>query len=86
VPSEYAALDTRLHVKLSTKVRVANDRTGTKAMRVAAKLNAVQLAQWRGLADGKAADAKQAYGDAIKIARSFGLDYLPPAEIAQRPL
>ena len=40
VPSEYAALDARSHVKISTKVRVANDRSGIKAGRVAARLNA----------------------------------------------
>jgi integrase len=86
VPTEYSHLDHRLHVKLSTKIRVANDRTGTKAGRVAAKLNATLEAYWRSLADGQAADQKQAYADAIKIARSWGLDYLSPAAIAQQPL
>jgi integrase len=86
VPIEYAHLDRRHHVKLSTKVRVATDRTGTKAGRVAAKLNATQEALWRGLADGKTADHKQAYTDAVKLARSLGLDYLSPSEAAQKPI
>ena len=74
VPAEYAHLDRRHHVKLSTKIKVATDRSGTKAGRVAAKLNATMEADWRSLADGRAADTKQAYGDAVKIARSLGLD------------
>src|SRR5262245_38691720 len=85
VPSEYAALDSRHHIRLSTKIKVAHDRTGTKASRVAAKLNATQEAYWRSLADGKTADAKQAYSDAVKLARSLGLDYLMPSDAAQRP-
>jgi integrase len=86
VPSEYTTLDPRHHVRLSTKIKVANDRTGTKAGRVAAKLNATQEAYWRSLVDGKAADAKQAYTDAVKLARSLGLDYLTPSDAAQRPI
>jgi integrase len=86
VPSEYTTLDHRHHVRLSTKIKVGNDRTGTKAGRVAAKLNATQEAYWRSLVDGKAADAKQAYTDAVKLARSFGLDYLTPSDAAQRPI
>jgi integrase len=86
VPSEYTTLDHRHHVRLSTKIKVANDRTGIKAGRVANKLNATQEAYWRSLADGKAADAKQAHTDAVKLARSFGLDYLTPVDAAQRPI
>jgi integrase len=86
VPAEYVHLDRRHHVKLSTKIKVANDRRGAKAGRVAAKLNATMEAYWRGLSDGKAADAKQSYVDAVRLARSLGLDYLTPADAAQRPI
>jgi integrase len=86
VPSEYAKLDHRHHVRLSTKIKVANDRTGNKAGRVAARMNETCEAYWRSLADGKAADAKQAYTDAVKLARSLGLDYLTPSDVAQRPI
>jgi len=61
VPTEYAHLDNRQFVRISTKVRVANDRTGTRAGRVTAKINATQEAYWRGLTDGRSADAKVAY-------------------------
>ena len=40
---------------------------------------------WRGLAESKAIEARQAYADAVKLARSLGLDYQPPPTIAQQP-
>jgi integrase len=85
VPSEYEALDTRGIVKLSTKVKVANDRAGTKAGRVAARMNATHEAHWRMLAERKTTEARQTYADAVKLARSLGLDYLPSATVAERP-
>ena len=85
VPEDYAHLDKRGVVKISTKIKVANDRCGTKASRAVAKLNATTEGYWRGLAEGKATEAQQAYADAVKLARSFGLDYLAPAEGAARP-
>ena len=39
MPSDYAEFDKRGIVKLSTKIKVANDRTGNKATRVAARMN-----------------------------------------------
>jgi hypothetical protein len=86
VPSEYAHLDRRAHIKLSTKVRIANDRTGTKAGRVAARMNETHEAYWRSLADHKAMEAKQAYADAVKLARSLELDYMTPSAWAQKPI
>jgi integrase len=86
VPSEYAQLDKRPHIKLSTKIKIASDRTGTKAGRVAARLNETHEAYWRGLAEQKATDAKQAYTDAVKLARALGLDYMVPAAWAERPI
>jgi hypothetical protein len=79
VPAEYAHLDTRGNVKLSTKIKVAADRKGTKASQVAARMNETLEAYWRGLADKKTADAKQTYLDAVKLARSLGLDYQTPS-------
>ena len=86
VPAEYQHLDRRSHVKVSTKVRATNDRTGTKAGRVAARINETTEAYWRGLAAGRDADQKQAHSDAVKLARSLRLDYLPPTEAAARPI
>jgi integrase len=86
VPVEYTHLDTRGNVKLSTKIRVAADRKGTKAGQVAARMNETLEAYWRGLADRKTAEAKQTYLDAVKLARSLGLDYQTPAATAMAPI
>lgn len=86
VPGEYAALDRRGIVKLSTKVQVARDRAGTRAARIAAKINEGLEAYWRSLAAKQDADARQAYADAVRLARSMGLDYQPPAVAAEKPI
>jgi hypothetical protein len=86
VPTEYNDLDKRGSIKLSTKIKVANDRTGTKAGRVAARMNATHEAYWRSLAENTATEARQAYDDAIKLARSLGLDYLQPSAGAHKPI
>ena len=83
VPAQYAHLDRRGNVKLSTKIKVATDRKGTKAARVAARMNETLEAYWRGLALEKTAEAKQAYLDAVKLARSLGLDYQAPSAWAK---
>jgi integrase len=85
VPSHFAHLDKRGTVKLSTKIKVARDREGNKASRVAARLNATQEAYWRSLSEQDAADAVRAYDDAVKLARSLGVDYLQPSEWATKP-
>jgi integrase len=79
VPIEYRHLDTRGNVKLSTKINVASDRKGTKASRIAAQMNETLEAYWRGLAMEKTTEAKQTYLDAVKLARSLGLDYQAPS-------
>ena len=86
VPIEYAHLDERHHIKLSTKIKVANDRTGTKAGRVAARMNETHEAYWRSLVENKAMAAKEAYTDAVRLARSLGLDYVPPSAWAEKPI
>ena len=61
---------------------MAKDRTGTKAGRVAAKLNEIHEAYWHGLAENRAVKAERAYTDAIGLARSLSLDYQAPTFIA----
>jgi hypothetical protein len=83
VPRAYVGLAGKSKfIVISTKIAVADDRTGAKAGRVAARLNEQQEAQWRSLASGM--PDKQRWQDAVTIARSHGLDYLSPVEAAQR--
>jgi integrase len=86
VPTEYAHLDKRGSIKLSTKIKILKDRTGSKAGRVAARLNETHEAYWRGLSENRAIEAEQAYADAIKLARSLSLDYQMPAFTAEQPI
>jgi integrase len=86
VPSDYVHLDCRGIIRLSTKIKVASDRAGNKASRVAARMNDTHEAFWRGLAESKDTEARQAYADAVKLARSLGLDYQPPQIAAQQPI
>jgi integrase len=79
VPAEYAHLDKRGNVKLSTKIKITADRKGTKASQVAARMNATLQAYWRGLTEERATEAKQQYLDAVRLARSLGLDYQTPS-------
>ena len=86
VPTEYAHLDRRHHIKLSTKIKVASDRTGTKAGRIAARMNDTHEAYWRSLDSEKSVNEKQTYLDAVKLARSLGVDYAIPADWSQHPI
>lgn len=71
-------------VTITTKIAIADDRTGAKAARVAARINEQQEARWRSLASG--APDKQRWQDAVTIARSMGVDYLTPDEAARRDI
>lgn len=86
VPKAFAGLGGKSSkfIVVSTKIAVADDRTGAKAARVAARLNEQQEAHWRSLASGT--PSKQRWQDAVTIARSHGMDYLSPVEAAQREI
>jgi hypothetical protein len=86
VPHDYAHLDQRSIIRLSTKIKVTNDRAGTKASRVVARMNETHEAYWSGLAEAKATEAVQSYTNAVKRARSLDLDYQQPSVWAQQPI
>jgi len=86
VPSDYAHLDKRDSVKLSTKVKVARDPCGTKARQVAARIDQTVETYWHDLAQRKTVEARQGYSDAVKLARSLGLNYQPAAAVAEKPI
>lgn len=86
VPLEFTALDTRGVIKQSTKVRISDDRSGVKASAVANQMNDVLEAYWKGLVEGKAAEAEERYENARNRARSMGFDYVPAAKVADAVL
>lgn len=85
VPAAFAEHDRRGIVKQSTKIRIADDPRGIAAAKVAAKINAELEAFWKGLFLGRADEAQQRYAAARQFTRAMGHDYVPAAELAQRP-
>lgn len=86
VPKEFAALDPRNVVKVSTDIAVADDPRAIRA-RVVVKQLAMELeAFWRGLRDGQAAEANLRYDAAQKRARAMGVVYQTAEELAAGPL
>lgn len=86
VPTAFAGLGSKTSkfITISTKIAVADDPKGSKAARVADRINEQQEARWRGLASGT--PHQQRWQDAVSIARSHGVDYLTPVEAAQRQI
>lgn len=85
VPAEFAALDRRGIVRHSTRVRIADDRVGRRASRVAENLNEGLEQFWKGLADvHRRADVIR-YDDVRRHARALGYEYLPNTELIALP-
>ncbi len=81
VPDCYAAFDARGIVKLSTKVKVADDRAGVRAGRVADKLNIDLEAGWKAAAAGHVQQAAIDVDEARRRARALSLDYKPIEQV-----
>jgi hypothetical protein len=80
VPAEFAAFDKRGIVRHSTKVRVATDRTGRRAVRVADQLNSELEAFWSQCAS--AADPLAGtYEQVRRRARSLGFEYTENSQL-----
>lgn len=76
VPTEFAQLDPRGVIRHSTRIKIANDRAGRRAARVAEKLNDELELFWKGLSDGKPAEQINGYNAVRRRARALGFDYL----------
>lgn len=86
VPAPFVALDPRGIVRQSTRIRVADDRTGRRAARIAEKLNDDLENFWRGLSQGQSGAQADAYEAARRRARTLGFDYLESAQLLTLPL
>jgi integrase len=85
VPTEFAPFDGRGIIKHSTKVRIAQDRTGRRASRVADKLNKELELYWQALAHGRSNADLNRYDDARRRARSLGFEYIEVEQLVQQP-
>jgi len=85
VPAEFAVLDRRGIVRHSTRIKIADDRLGRRASRVADKLNSELECFWKGLADGRSNADIARYDQARRQARSLGYDYIHNSDLIALP-
>jgi integrase len=81
VPAEFAALDRRGIVRHSTRIKIAEDRLGRRAARIADTLNEELERFWKGLAAGTSKGVNTRYNEARRNARKLGFDYIPQSEL-----
>jgi hypothetical protein len=85
VPAEFSALDGRGIVRHSTRIKVAEDRVGRRAARIAETLNEELEHFWRGLVTGASTSNTTRYDEARRRARSLGYDYVPNDDLIALP-
>jgi integrase len=85
VPSEFASFDSRGIVKHSTRIKIANDRAGRRAARVAEQLNRQLEIFWKGLSDGKPEEQLNSYENARRRARALGFEYIENDDLLKQP-
>lgn len=81
VPAEFALLDKRNPVRISTEIAVVDDPRGIRAREVIQHLNAQLEVYWKGLRDGQSAEQRIRFDAAQARARALGLTYKPAAEM-----
>ena len=84
VPTEFAHLDPRGVVRHSTRIKIANDRAGRRAARVAEQFNEQLEIFWKGLSDGKPIEILTNYESARRRARALGFDYVENEQLLQQ--
>ncbi len=82
VPKEFAELDRRGIVRISTDIAVASDPRAVHATKVVKQLAAQFEAYWRGMRDGQGAEARIRFEAAQKRAKDLGLTYRTAEELA----
>lgn len=86
VPQAFARFDTRRIIRHSTKVRVADDRTGRRATRVAERLNSELEAFWSAAVHGPAREQAARYDAARQYARVLGFEYVENDQLTRFPI
>jgi hypothetical protein len=85
VPVEFARLDRRDVIKHSTRIKIADDRAGRRAARVAEQLNEQLEIFWKGLSDGHKKEQLTSYESARRRGRTLGFDYIEIERLLRRP-
>ncbi|MCC8978916.1 tyrosine-type recombinase/integrase [Bradyrhizobium acaciae] len=85
VPAEFSQYDKRGIVRQSTKIRVAKDRTGRQAFRVAERLNSELEAFWAQIT-GRDELVAAGHDQARHRARAMGFDYIENDQLVSASL
>lgn len=86
VPIEFAPFDRRGVIKHSTRIKIATDRAGRRAARVAEQLNQQLEIFWKGLSDGRPQSDVNSYESARRRARALGFEYIENDQLLSQPL
>ena len=86
VPAEFAHLDRRGLVRISTNIAVADDPRAVRATETVRILGGELDAYWRGMRDGQSAEARIRFEAAQARARALGFVYQTAPELAAGPL
>lgn len=81
VPKEFAELDRRRIVRISTDIPVVSDPRGVRARQVVKQLSEQLEAYWRGMRDGQSAEARLRFEAAQRRARALGMEYRTVTEL-----
>jgi hypothetical protein len=84
VPIEFATLDSRAVIKHSTRIKIANDRSGRRAARVTEKVNEQLEIFWKGLSDGKPNNGLNNYDLARRRACALGFEYIENDQLVRQ--
>jgi hypothetical protein len=82
VPVEFTQLDKRGVIKHSTRIKIANDRSGRRAARVKTQRGARAFLE--GLCDGKPFEQLTSYENARRRARALGFDYVENEQLLRQ--
>ena len=86
VPAEFETVDPRGIIRHSTRVRIADDRSGRRAARVAETLNEALELHWTSLVGTRSQSGVSRYDEACRRARSLGYDYIPNEQLIFLPI
>jgi len=85
VPLQYSAFDGRKIVRISTRIRIADDPKAIRAAPIVQQINRDLEAEWLALAAGEKPRERQRYDEAVSISNGLGFKYLPTRELVEAP-
>ncbi|TFV34582.1 molecular chaperone [Bradyrhizobium frederickii] len=85
-PPEFAAIEPRVNIRISTRIKIKDDKAGVKAARAARVIESDLEAIWRARAGQGARDAALALEHARARARALELSYKPIEDVVRESI